>query len=420
MNRKFQRSLLASIPVPPRRGDLGKKVFLQRFLRELLGKIQVLKVAEAKIKKTDPSDFSYLMKFFSISPHILSQGSENISTSLKNNILWLIKEFLGSNPEKDDYYVTWNLLSKNISEYRFPLDRNPMLETNVEDTINKLSKILSSGALESKNQEYFGSYMDYQEGLHPETLKGLWDLMHSRDQIKNLFEVYGKRFQSETAARFDKPLQTEKREKLFHASINAGKLYREGFLAQIPEQSGIGGSQSAGGRKKGTSFTYDFYVAKEIARTLKELALIAQQKIDARQIIDWARRCNCLQATWDSFVRLDGSLISPFQHFGFIEKGRLLFKFKGRYYDVREVFDTPLKVAALYKRYLQENQDRRYDPFVMGLSTLINKLRHINLKDIGVVVATVDMTNPSIVHLGGERELRVPPEAILSVDRLIS
>jgi hypothetical protein len=88
---------------------------------------------------------------------------------------------------------------------------------------------------------------------------------------------------------------------------------------------------------------------------------------------------------------------------------------------VREVFSTPLKTAVLYKEYLRVigQKGKRYDPYVMNLGRVLPVFAKADPKNIGIVVATINMKHPGVQHLGGERELRVPPEAIVSVDKFI-
>jgi len=49
----------------------------------------------------------------------------------------------------------------------------------------------------------------------------------------------------------------------------------------------------------------------------------------------------------------------------------------------------------------------------------MRKFKALNRKDIGILVADVDMTHPDIMYFGAEREFRVPPEAVLDIKKVI-
>ena len=75
---------------------------------------------------------------------------------------------------------------------------------------------------------------------------------------------------------------------------------------------------------------------------------------------------------------------------------------------------------GLYLSHL--NYSGRYDPKFFGVGGpkgLVKRFKNLNPKDIGYIKATVDMTDPHISYGKGEREFRVPPEAVLSVDKFI-
>lgn len=79
----------------------------------------------------------------------------------------------------------------------------------------------------------------------------------------------------------------------------------------------------------------------------------------------------------------------------------------------------PVTAMGLYLSYL--NFSGRYDPkfFGVGAKGLVARFRGLNPKNIGYITATINMADPHITYGKGEREFRVPPEAILSVDRFI-
>jgi len=231
-------------------------------------------------------------------------------------------------------------------------------------------------------------------------------------EAQTLVEQAEKRTQNQSSEQIP---ESEDQEQVYHASIHARQLFQNGFAKDVPDQEGLGGSQSTKGDKKGTSFTYDLYVAKEIARTLKELTMVVQGKVTARMILDWAKRDRVAEKLAEQY---DGYLTKPYE-LRFETGGWVLQDNRGNFEMPDKVFNTPLKRASLYKEYLRVIGllSKRYDPYVMHLNRVVPVLAKANIQNIGVVVATVDMTNPHIEHKPGERELRIPPEAIISVDK---
>lgn len=191
---------------------------------------------------------------------------------------------------------------------------------------------------------------------------------------------------------------TEKVEVLYHASVAAKTLYSKGFDAKHPGAAeGLGGTTLDAAGQPAISFTSDLYVAKEIARVLKESVLISQGKVKWHQVLDWAQR----DGTADRVLDMTHSV------------------------HVREdqvKKDNPAHVLYLFWSYLAvgEGLGKRYNPqFMIGAPTAVRAFAKRNVSDIGVLSARVDMTDPAIKYLPGEREYRVPPSAVLGMVRLI-
>jgi len=227
-------------------------------------------------------------------------------------------------------------------------------------------------------------------------------------------------------------VKTEKREQLYHASINARTLYRKGFSATIPDEAGLGGSRSTTSMDvPGTSFTYDLYVAKEIARVFKEMWLVANGKTTAESILEATAKKRITAKVIDNARRYKDLMHGLPRTLAFtVEKEEVIVTdyvrkdgdYSRQRAPLRALFKGVYQTMALYRAYLtvMGQSNRRYDPFVMGRNAdHIRNFKRIKYRDIGVVVATIDMTNEHVTQLPGEREVRVPPVAILSVDRLI-
>jgi len=196
---------------------------------------------------------------------------------------------------------------------------------------------------------------------------------------------------------YDKALPAhEDIETLYHASTNAAEIARKGFSKEVPRTGGLGGSQQAGGDKRGISFTHDLHAAKEIARALKEVVMIANGQYTGPQLV---RHIKAERGTWDTLI-----------------------EFMKRTEGERPVADTlanlhdPKKVFWLYKKYLQQSR-YRFDPIFFGAR--LDDFKGINPRNVGVVVADVNMKHPDVRFVPSEKEVRVPPEAVVKVKKLI-
>lgn len=188
-----------------------------------------------------------------------------------------------------------------------------------------------------------------------------------------------------------KPVGADDTETLYHASISATDILANGFAAEPPLDGGLGGSQSAL-NGKGISFTYDLHAAKEIARCLKEAVDIVQGRLRAPALL--------------RMIEADGNADVIMRNWKNERAGS----------DMNDPATLFYLYGWFYLRYSKE----RFDPIFFGNSKrMAEALMKADPKKIGVVVATVDMTNKDISFHPGELELRVPPKAVLSVDRVI-
>ena len=223
-----------------------------------------------------------------------------------------------------------------------------------------------------------------------------------------------------------KPKATET---MWHASVNARDLVSSGFLREPPQDSlGLGGSQADAGGNPSTSFTYELYLAKEIARSFKEISLIAKGSVTGLQVLDWIRRLGKAKAEKTVEFAREVHGVGRDEY-----KGRLKFE-GGEWVATRvdrhraggldrvplsEVFTDKGKVINLYLSYIK-HAPGRLDPFyVRGGLGLARQFAGVNPNNIGIVQATIDMSHPGLKRVSQEREYRVPVDAIMSVDKLI-
>ena len=249
----------------------------------------------------------------------------------------------------------------------------------------------------------FDSALRYYEGVPARDVQVLRSLPDLAERIVSSVEILLGRMARASDSSFSDavPASAKARdvEVLYHASVVAKDLARSGFSLAMPSESssaGLGGSQSAGGGVRGISFTEDQYVAKEIARVFKEVALIARGEVTWSTVLDWVSRGGRQQRVVEWYVHNYGPL------------------------PVGEARRDPVQVMGLYLSYLALSD--RYDPKFFGVggpAGLVRRFQKLDPRGIGYIVARVDMSNPNITYGRGEREVRVPPEAILSVDKFI-
>ena len=186
--------------------------------------------------------------------------------------------------------------------------------------------------------------------------------------------------------------ESEDIETLYHASVDAKTIFRrKAFDTKVPEPKGLGGAQGDKRGRPAISFTSDLYVAKEIARSLKEAIMIARGEVKAAHILDWARR----HGIHDDVERTFKSTYGP------LDPKR-----------VEHVMD-------LYRVYLTYHKTR-YNPVFFGdMGRLMQTFKRQKVSDVGVLVCRVNMRDKDIAYLPAEHEYRVPPASVISVDKLI-
>lgn len=229
----------------------------------------------------------------------------------------------------------------------------------------------------------------------------------------------------------------EKLEKLYHASIKARALYQHGFGAKTPGRGtglGLGGSVEDGAGNGAVSFTSDLRYAHEIARWLKEMALVARGDIKALNILKVSEKEGNIEKTIDNFMGINGRVGDRMHPEGetylIAENGRfrvINLKWVPEQRElVEEVGDLDVLVHSkraiytLYEAYLNASPHRD-NPMFIETDALLNRLEKENVdpRDIGVIVAEIDMTDPDIRYVVGEQEYRVPPRSIKKVVRFM-
>jgi len=182
-------------------------------------------------------------------------------------------------------------------------------------------------------------------------------------------------------------------ETLYHASTNAKEIFENGFRKNVTAQEieGIGGHNRDKAGNFAISFTADLYIAKEIARCLKEAILIAQGKIDIYDLKTLA-----MQAGVADTIDLNWPIYSEEKN---LER-----------LTINQIFD--------YYRYYLAYSDR-YDPVFFDSSNLMNVFKNKTVENVGILVCKVNMKDPNIKYLESMEEYRVAPESVISIENLL-
>jgi hypothetical protein len=224
---------------------------------------------------------------------------------------------------------------------------------------------------------------------------------------------------------------------LYHASVNAVQLAQMGFLDKRPEDNyGLGGSSSNKEDNNSISFTYSEKFANDIARWLKEMAMIAQGHLKPAQILQWADMEGSSDALYDMMKGLvslaKGSTMDAAGYTSLLrESGKWKVinqkfdpkqnKLVSEQGDLDDIFQGSVDATYVMFQAFIATHPLREQILVISPSAVMRRMREggIDPKNIGVIAAEVDMTDPAIHHLAGEREFRVPPRAVRRVVKLV-
>lgn len=185
----------------------------------------------------------------------------------------------------------------------------------------------------------------------------------------------------------------ENEEILYHTTMNGERIFKEGFLPEPPETQGLGGAVSIGNTsKRGISFTSNLYVAKEIAKCLKELILIVHREIKIRDIIAWSKK----DGIYDDVVG---------GHKKSWNQG---------------VEDSVENTFEMYKRYLAFNKER-YDPLFFMADNTLKYAKTKKPSDVKILKCLVDISDKEKVsYLGTSMdEWRVLPSCVKEIIGMI-
>lgn len=373
---------LATIPTPIR----DMKHFVNNFSDNLINKLNQLKShLESPSILSDEEEIKYYFndvfgrRWMNNDIQRFIEECNSIADKFKNDSMFdYIKSAEG--PEfREALRYLFNRLGYTLED----LERlNNHIHRDIVDTF----EYADSHIEDYKNPQESPGYYEYYLKLKkvPELSQSILD--YYKHYYNGLKETIRMRTAPIISGRDDNPPETEDEEILYHATINADKIYNEGFIKEDVKTEGIGGSTETKSGKKGISFTSDLYIAKEVARCLKEVIMIANGEISANDILEWSN-----------------------------DKDKILKSVKSTYGKLN--LEDPNDIFKIYNNYLW--LDKRYNPLFFGISDIVSMFGGKNPNQVGIIAAKVNMKNPDISYHVGMLEYRVPSEAIIKIEKLI-
>lgn len=399
INARVLRRFLVAISAPPVRFDQYLAMTqrkLEMGLRELKRNVSILK----KALRADDSGMGYVDRQFRFSVDdlerfILEEASkfvDRVGRLSQLNSLRDAPRYLGS---EDDIRLLARLAEQSESEIE-RVSEDGMLAPNLRDAYLGINRV-------------------------------------AKDVVAR-FRDLGRKLQQKINFERGEVPQHEKVEKLYHASVDARSLYNNGFSLTRPAGGlGLGGSVADKAGNDAVSFTYDLKYALEISRWFKEMAHAARGDLKASTILRMSEREGVAEQTLRYFdgttqvgdpftggrteIRVEGGKWKVVQS-TFDRATNQVVEEPG---DLNEIFKTTHDVYGLYRAFVLTDRSHRDNPVAMATDRVLDRMQSegINPRDIGVIVAEVDMTDPDIKHIPAEREFRVPPKAIKRVVRFL-
>jgi len=370
-SRVASRHLKAAIQQAPRYAD--------KYLRMFWGNVQNISRffsnLSQEIASSDPEDFQSF--FFEISGGNFHEGS-----------FWWVKELGGDSvlPSLEYYLKNNRKLDKRslgniLSEIREVKQES---EEGLQDILS-----LNPNAI---RKEYPGFKINVSErvasSIASKLLKSPALALKLKMWLKDAVGKLGELERSFSGT----PPQTEKLEVLYHTSIKAKTLARTGFHLGPAEAAGLGGLTTTKSGKNAISFTSDLYIAKEIMRALKESILIAHGQVKRRHVLEWSAKEGFLNKVLKGYHSNAESQLNP---------------------------EDPFAVFTLYRTYLTFS--KRFNPTFFGNQRGLFKIfSRATVKDAGILVCQVDMTNPDMDYLPSMREYRIPAGSVRRILKVIS
>lgn len=180
-------------------------------------------------------------------------------------------------------------------------------------------------------------------------------------------------------------------ETLFHASLYARDLARNGWSHEPGVRTGVGSF----GKQKEVSFTYSLVYAQQLYQFFVAAWMVANGKLTVE------RAAGLFRAKHESYYKSEKAL-----------HGLDVLDANGNKRHPREVYEPKDQALNEFRNFVRMYNVSVQYLAVVGAEQLYEQLRMIALSSIGIVKCKVDTIGAQ--HLPGEQELRVLPSAIKS------
>lgn len=404
--KKYVKILTADIVLPPRR----LPNFIATFLKKMRALDQMFEQLKGRLDAIEKSSYENLREFYVDQSGIYVDGYELQRFITVANSGWSSSKETKLAHAADFIELSFQVLKEHEGPGR--LQHIDSLADRFDRLVEELSRVQDLPVMKLKGTAWIKpvleEYEKYVINKESADAQGI-DYVKRADLVLLSKVVSGTRDilkASSDAAKRIRMIATQAREKysdddwkppmeaverMYHASVDAKQIGRKGFDKVVPSTKGLGGSQSDKSHKNAISFTSDLYVAKEVMRSLKEAIMVARGDVKAHQILEWAEKARIKDKVLDS---------------AFMPSGK------------REPND-PVVAFAYYMSYL--SWSKRYDPGFFGVpSKFVSIFKSLNPRDVGIVVAQVNTKHPDITFYPAMQEYRVPPEAVVEVEKVIT
>lgn len=286
-------------------------------------------------------------------------------------------------PNNKGYSITYSLernTEDSIDNVIYNFRRLTSLEDfNIEDSYNRLSR----DAFESQEEKYLVGVYSQMKDLSELSKKFVENLKESKKYNKYEYEHGDK----------SKLYPLGKTEILYHASINAVSLFKNGFSKEGKHGGGLG----TGNQDREISFTLDLYVAKNIAKSFKICWMIANGKWKWNDFIRWIDKEKKDKFTIKDILKqlaLNSKLKTPESHPETVS-------------DFIACFTTSLWFIKSYNPVFA----------FIDYQSFVDQLKGISYKDIGVLKCEVQTEGKAFKP--SEAEVKAYPEEVVKILELI-
>lgn len=314
----------------------------------------------------------------------------------------------------EDFY-TASKLNMSSSKYFYQIDLYKNNKKDIDNWINEYKEI----KLEDNFNELINDIKENDENVESfyksfEFYQSLYEYLNLLIEVHVKLEAFKERDELRQNRYYDSSLRIipkhEKFETLYHATPFVKEILREGFKTK--EQTGI--NVLGGETENSISFTADIEIAKEIARSIKDVINIAKGNITLKDLVRIAKEENIDIKKFSEWIEDYKSYVRKKRQGGkldyFSKKIIDPFDPNENLYD-----DIKYHIYQFYRNYMMHTSVR-YNPLFFGVTN--KNFENLNINNVGVLAADCDMSKITR-YLESMEEFRIKIDGIFNV-RLIS